>query len=79
MDNQYAVNKLNDSLELIKKFERYVKEPTKVLNKARLFDEGLAKHLISFSKVILVVAHFNIKIEELLDDMRSLFYRLKLS
>ena len=78
-DSQYAVNKLNKSLEVIKKIEGYIKELANVLNKARLFNEGLAKHPIGLSKVILVLADFNVKMEELLDNMRSLFHGLELN
>ena len=64
---------------MIKKVNEIIKHPADILNKARLFDEGLAKHLVSLSKVILVLANFNVKMEGLLDDMRSLFNGLELN
>ena len=54
-------------------------EPTEVFNKAKFFDEGLVKHLVSLLKVIPVLANFNMKIEEFLDDMRSLYHGLELN
>ena len=50
-----------------------------VLNKARLFDEGLAKHRASLSKVIPILADLNVRVEELLDDIRSLFHGMELN
>ena len=47
--------------------------PSDILNKARLFDNNLATHPISAAKVIPILVDFASKIEELLDDMRSLF------
>ena len=44
-----------------------------VLNKARLFDDNLANHLVSITKVILILVDFAKKMEELLQNMRSLF------
>ena len=44
-----------------------------VLNKARLFDEGLAKNLVTATKVIPVLVDFNQKMEELLMNIRSPF------
>ena len=57
--NVVAVNKLNDSLNLICKIEGYIQQPADVLNKARLFDEGLAKNPVTAAKVILVLVDFN--------------------
>ena len=44
-----------------------------------LFDEDLAKHPIILSKVILVLVDFNLKMEDFLDDMKSLFQGLELN
>ena len=44
-----------------------------MLNNAWLFDNNLAKNLVSAAKVIPVLVDFAKKIEEFLDDMRSLF------
>ena len=44
-----------------------------VLNKARLFNDNLATNLVSAAKVIPILVDFVAKMEELLDDMRSLF------
>ena len=47
-----------------------------MLNKARLFDSNLAKNPISTAKVIPVLVDFAKKMEEILDNMRSLFDKL---
>ena len=44
-----------------------------VLNKAQLFDDSLASHPVSIAKAIPVLVDFVAKMEELLDNMRSLF------
>ena len=44
-----------------------------MLNKARLFDERLAKNLVTTAKVSLILVDFNQKMEEILLDMRDLF------
>ena len=44
-----------------------------ILNKARLFDKGLAKNPITAANVISILVDFNQKMEELLMDMRALF------
>ena len=49
-----------------------------MVNKARLFDENLARNLVSAGKVILVLLDFLKKMEELLDEMRVLFEGLTL-
>ena len=72
-----AVNKLNDSLDLVCKIEGYMQLPADVLNKARLFDEGLAKNPVTAVKVILVLVNFNQKMEEILLNMRGLFEGLE--
>ena len=43
------------------------------MNKTRLFDENLVKHLVSAAKVISILIDFTEKMEELLDEMRGLF------
>ena len=48
-------------------------EITFPLYKARLFDSNLAMNPVSTAKVILVLVDFAEKMEELLDNMRSLF------
>ena len=47
-----------------------------VLNKARLFDDNLANHPISAAKIIPILTDFAEKMEELLNNMRSLFDEL---
>ena len=47
-----------------------------MVNKARVFDENLARNPISTEKVILVLVDFAEKMEELLDEIRVLFDRL---
>ena len=76
-DHQKVLNKLNVTLTFDQKLEAYVGHTDDVLNKARLFDANLAKNLISARKVILVLVNFAEKMEELLDEMRVLFYGLQ--
>ena len=70
--NQEAIDRLNLALLFNQKLEEYVGNPSDVLNKARLFD-NMAKNPVSAVKVIPILVDFVEKIEELLDDMRSLF------
>ena len=71
--NAMAAIKLSESLELVRKMEGVAQQPAEILNKAKLFDEGLAKNPVTAAKVILVLVDFNQKMEELLLDMRALF------
>ena len=71
--NSVGATKLAESLELIRKMEEVAEQPAKILNKARLFYEGLAKNPIIAAKVIPILVDFNQKMEELLLDMRALF------
>ena len=48
------------------------------MNKACLFDESLAKHMVSAAKIIPILVDFAEKMEELLDKMRVLFEGLQL-
>ena len=66
--NIVKVNNLNGSMD-----GGYISEPADVLNKAKLFNAGLAKNPISIAKVIPVLVHFNQKMEDLLTEMQSLF------
>ena len=75
--NLVAVNKLNDSLDVIQKVEAYIRHPADVLNKTRLFNEGLAKNLVRAAKVILILEDFNQKMEDLLINIQSLFNGLE--
>ena len=68
-----AATKLSESLELVRKMEGIAQQPAEVLNKARLFDEGLAKNPVTTAKMILVLVDFNQKMDETLLDMRALF------
>ena len=72
-----AVNKQNDSLDLIRKIEGYIQLLVDVLRKARLFDEGFAKNPITIVRVIPVLVDFNQKMEEILFNMRGLFEGLE--
>ena len=72
-----AVNKLNNSLDLVRKIEGYIQLPMDVLNKARLFDEGFGENLVIAAKVIPILVDFNQKMEEILLDMKDLFERLE--
>ena len=58
-DNQYAINKMNDNLDVIWKIEEYIKHLYDVLNKARLFDNNLATNPVIAAKVIPVLVDFN--------------------
>ena len=72
-EHQEAIVKLNSVLLCNQKLEEYVDHPSDVVNKARLFDENLAKHPITAAKVIPVLVDFVEKMEELLNNMRGLF------
>ena len=75
--NATAATKLNKSQELIRKMEGVVQQPVEILNKARLFNEGLAKNPVTAAKVIPVLVDFNEKMDEILLDMQALFDGLK--
>ena len=71
--NATVATKLSENLELVRKMEGVAQQLVEILNKAKLFDEGLAKNPVTAAKVILVLVDFNQKMEELLLDMRALF------
>ena len=71
-----AVDKLNLSLAFNRKLEDYVGNTRDVINKVQLFDANLAQHPVTAKKVIPVLVDFADKMEELLDEMRVLFYGL---
>ena len=75
--NQEIIDKLNVALLFNQKLDEYVSFLGDVLNKARLFNSNLAKNPVSGAKVIFVLVDFVEKIEELLDNMRSLFDGLR--
>ena len=75
--NAIAATKLSESLDLIRKMEGIVQQLAEVLNKARLFDEGLAKNPVTAAKVVPVLVDFNQTMEEILMDMRGLFKGLE--
>ena len=68
-----ALDKLNLSLAFNQKLDTYVGHTGDVVNKAQLFDANLAQHPVAAKKVILVLVDFADKMEELLDEMRTLF------
>ena len=68
-----ALDKLNLSLAFNQKLETYVGHTGDVVNKTQLFDANLAQHPIAAKKVIPVLVDFADKMEELLDEMRTLF------
>ena len=72
-----ALDKLNLSLALNQKLETYVGHTEDVVNKAQLFDANLAQHPVAAKKVIPVLVDFADKMEELLDEMRTLFNGLQ--
>ena len=75
--NAVAATKLNKSFDLIRKMEGIVQQPTDILNKTRLFDEGLAKNPVTTAKVVPILVDFNQRMEEILMDMRRLFEGLE--
>ena len=76
-DHHKAVDKLNAALQFNQKLEDYVGNPDDVVNKARLFDENLARNPVSAGKVIPILENFVEKMEELFDKMRVLFEGLQ--
>ena len=68
-----AFDKLNLSFAFNQKLETYIGHTGDVVNKAQLFDANLAQHLVAAKKVIPVLVDFADKMEELLDEMRTLF------
>ena len=61
--NVAAAIKLSESLELVRKMEGVIQQPIEVdINKAMLFDEGLAKNPVTAAKVIPILLDFNQKI-----------------
>ena len=71
--NQEAIDRLNSALLINQKLEEYISFPGDVLNKAKLFDNNMVKNPVSATKVIPILVDFVEKMEELQDDMRSLF------
>ena len=71
--NSMAATKLGKSLELIRKMEGVAQQPADILNKAKLFDKGLAKNPVTAAKVIPVLVDFNQKMDKIFLDMRALF------
>ena len=53
--NATTATKLSESLELVRKMEGVAQQPAKILNKAKLFDECLAKNPVTAAKVISVL------------------------
>ena len=76
--NQEAINRLNAALLFNQKLEEYISFPGNLLNKAKLFDNNMAKNPVQAAKVISILVDFAEKMEKLLDDMRSLFDGLAL-
>ena len=72
-----AINKLNNSLDLVRKIKGYIKQPADMLNKTRLFDEGFAKNPVIAAKVIPILVDFYQKMEEIFFNMRGFFEGLK--
>ena len=57
--NLIAATKLGESMELVQKMEEVVQQSTDILNKATLFDVGLAKNPVIAAKVIPILVDFN--------------------
>ena len=76
-DHKKGLDKLNVALTFNQKLEAYVGNPKDIINKAKLFDANLAKNPVTAGKVIPVLVDFTEKMEELLDEMWVLFYRLQ--
>ena len=77
--NSIGATKLGESMELIRKMEGVVQQPANTLNKAKLFDAGLAKNPVTAANVIPVLIDFNQKMDEILMDMQALFEGLEVS
>ena len=75
--NSVAATKLGESLELVRKMEGVVQQLTDILNKAKLFYEGLAKNPVTAAKVIPILVDFNQKMDEIVMDMQALFKGLE--
>ena len=75
--NIVAATKLGKRLDLICNMEGYVHQPREVLNKAKLFNEGLAKNPITTAEVSLILVDFNQKMEEIFLEMQDLFEGLE--
>ena len=71
-NSHFALKKLNESSEVIWKIGAYIGHRGDVVNKTKLFNNNLANHLVSGANVILILVGFVQKMEELLDNMRSL-------
>ena len=71
--NQEAIDRLNSTLLFNQKLEEYVGNLGDVLNKAQVFDNNMGKNPVLAAKIIPILVDFAEKMEELLDDMRSLF------
>ena len=67
--NSVAPTKLGESLELVKKMEEVAQQLANILNKAKFFDEGLAKNLVTVAEVIPILVDFSQKMDEILTDM----------
>ena len=76
-DFQYAVNNMNESLDVIQKIEDYIGHLGNVVNKAKLFDSNLETNPVSRAKVISMLVDFGQKMEEILDNMKNLFEGFK--
>ena len=59
------------------KIEDYIRHVTNVVIKAKLFNSNLATYQVSTAKVTIVLVDFGQKMEEILNDMRSLCNGLK--
>ena len=75
--NSVVATKLGKNLELVRKMEGVAQQPADILNKAKLFDEGLVKNLVTATKVIPVLVDFNQMMDEILLDMKALFEDLE--
>ena len=78
-DSEYVVTKMNKSFKVIRKIDDYIGHPNNVINKAKLFDSNLVTNPISEAKIIGILVNFGQKIEEILNNMRSLFNGLSIA
>ena len=73
------MRKVNQLAKVIQKIQEYIGNPCDMVNKARLFDNNLAKvGLVLEAKVVAIFTDYACKIESLLEEMRSWFTGLEL-
>ena len=72
------MKKVNKSVKVIQKIQEYINNSSDIVNKAQLFNNHLINYLLSGAKVVTMLVDFSWKMEDVLEDMRSLIVGLKL-